>query len=79
MSTAAAKPLPAHPANVLIGGSWQPGSGTEAIEVVNPATAGLGSGFYSDAPFGGYKRSGYGRTGGPEGYAELLQTKAILS
>jgi aldehyde dehydrogenase (NAD+) len=39
MSTAATKPLPAHPANVLIGGSWQPGSGTEAIEVVNPATA----------------------------------------
>jgi acyl-CoA reductase-like NAD-dependent aldehyde dehydrogenase len=33
----------------------------------------------SDAPFGGYKQSGYGRTGGPEGFAELLQTKAILS
>jgi aldehyde dehydrogenase (NAD+) len=39
MSTAATKPLPAHPANVLIGGRWQPGSGTETIDVVNPATA----------------------------------------
>jgi aldehyde dehydrogenase (NAD+) len=33
----------------------------------------------SDAPFGGYKQSGYGRTGGPEGFTEILQTKAILS
>jgi aldehyde dehydrogenase (NAD+) len=28
-------------------------------------------------PFGGYKQSGLGREGGPEGLEEYLETKAI--
>jgi acyl-CoA reductase-like NAD-dependent aldehyde dehydrogenase len=29
-------------------------------------------------PFGGYKQSGYGREGGPEGLDEYLQTKSVI-
>jgi acyl-CoA reductase-like NAD-dependent aldehyde dehydrogenase len=29
-------------------------------------------------PFGGYKQSGYGREGGPEGMDEYLQTKSVI-
>jgi len=29
-------------------------------------------------PFGGYKQSGYGREGGPEGLDEYLQTKSVV-
>lgn len=36
--------------------------------------------FYGpDAPFGGYKQSGYGRQGGLEGFEQYLQTKSVGS
>ncbi|MCK0516773.1 aldehyde dehydrogenase family protein [Williamsia sp. DF01-3] len=37
-----------------------------------------GAMFYGpDAPFGGYKQSGYGRQGGIEGFEQYLQTKSV--
>ena len=48
----------------------------EALEV---GMIGLNQGVVSNAgaPFGGVKQSGYGREGGPEGFAEYLETKYI--
>ena len=48
----------------------------EALEV---GMIGLNQGIVSNAgaPFGGVKQSGYGREGGPEGFAEFLETKYI--
>ncbi|MBP9853677.1 MAG: aldehyde dehydrogenase family protein [Candidatus Omnitrophica bacterium] len=34
-------------------------------------------GFYNQAPFGGYKQSGFGRELGPEGMLEYMQTKHV--
>ena len=38
----------------------------------------MNGGFDFNAPFGGYKRSGNGREWGAQGFAEYLETKAIL-
>jgi len=38
----------------------------------------INGGFDFNAPFGGYKRSGNGREWGKEGFAEYLETKAII-
>ena len=38
----------------------------------------VNGGFDFNAPFGGYKRSGNGREWGVEGFAEYLETKAII-
>lgn len=48
---------------------------------VRTGTFGINGGNYSgpDAPFGGYKASGVGRQGGPEGFASYLETKTIGS
>ena len=36
-----------------------------------------GGAFNPDAPFGGYKQSGYGREYGEQGFAEFLETKSM--
>jgi aldehyde dehydrogenase (NAD+) len=38
----------------------------------------VNGGFDFHAPFGGYKRSGNGREWGEHGFAEYLETKAII-
>jgi aldehyde dehydrogenase (NAD+) len=35
-------------------------------------------GISATSPFGGYKRSGFGREGGREGIEEMLRTKAVI-
>ena len=37
-----------------------------------------GANFTTDAPFGGYKRSGNGRKWGEEGISEFIEIKAVL-
>jgi len=32
-----------------------------------------------ETPFGGYKQSGNGREGGPEGFRDFLETKAVVA
>ena len=46
---------------------------------IRAGTVGVNGGvFYgADAPFGGYKASGYGRQGGLEGFNQYLETKTI--
>lgn len=46
---------------------------------IRAGTVGVNGGvFYgADAPFGGYKASGYGRQGGLEGFEQYLETKTI--
>ena len=48
---------------------------------VRTGTLAINGGNYSgpDAPFGGFKASGVGRQGGPEGFASYLETKTIGS
>ena len=51
------------------------------IESIQTGMMGLNVGVVSNAaaPFGGWKMSGLGREGGPEGIEEYLQTKYTLS
>jgi len=58
------------------------GSEERALAVakqIRAGTVGVNGGvFYgADAPFGGYKASGYGRQGGLEGFNQYLETKTI--
>ena len=58
------------------------GSEERALAVaqqIRAGTVGVNGGvFYgADAPFGGYKASGYGRQGGLEGFDQYLETKTI--
>jgi aldehyde dehydrogenase (NAD+) len=58
------------------------GSEERALAVakqIRAGTVGVNGGvFYgADAPFGGYKASGYGRQGGYEGFNQYLETKTI--
>jgi aldehyde dehydrogenase (NAD+) len=64
----------------LCGAVW--GSPDRAVEVARRIRTGAlavnGGGFYSpNMPFGGYKSSGVGRSGGLEGLEQLLETKAM--
>jgi succinate-semialdehyde dehydrogenase/glutarate-semialdehyde dehydrogenase len=51
------------------------------VERLETGMMGLNVGVVSDAaaPFGGWKLSGLGREGGPEGIHEYLQTKYTLT
>ncbi|PWJ26829.1 succinate semialdehyde dehydrogenase [Branchiibius hedensis] len=55
--------------------------GQRMIEQLQTGMMGLNAGVVSNAaaPFGGWKSSGIGREGGPEGIAEYLQTKYTLT
>jgi succinate-semialdehyde dehydrogenase/glutarate-semialdehyde dehydrogenase len=50
-----------------------------AMEALDVGMVGLNQGMVSNAgaPFGGVKRSGFGREGGPEGIGEYLETKYV--
>ena len=49
------------------------------VEALDVGMVGLNQGIVSNAgaPFGGVKQSGFGREGGPEGFAEYLETKYV--
>lgn len=53
--------------------------GLRAAEAIETGMVGLNRGVVSDpaAPFGGMKRSGLGREGGPDGIEEYLETKYV--
>jgi aldehyde dehydrogenase (NAD+) len=58
------------------------GSDQEALEFakrLRVGTCGVNGGVWSswDAPFGGYKQSGLGRSGGVRGFENMLETKVI--
>jgi succinate-semialdehyde dehydrogenase/glutarate-semialdehyde dehydrogenase len=55
--------------------------GLRLIETLDTGMTGLNTGLVSNAaaPFGGVKASGLGREGGPEGIAEYLETKYVMT
>jgi len=55
--------------------------GLRLIEALDTGMTGLNTGLVSNAaaPFGGVKASGLGREGGPEGIAEYLETKYVMT
>jgi len=64
----------------LSGGVWS-GDADRAMAVARRLRTGQvdvnGGSFNPAAPFGGYKRSGYGRENGPYGFEEFLQVKSL--
>ena len=64
----------------LAGGVWS-ADGERALRVARRIRAGqidVNGGRYNlEAPFGGYKQSGFGREFGEAGLEEFLQTKAL--
>jgi aldehyde dehydrogenase (NAD+) len=64
----------------LSGGVWG-GDKDHAVEVARRIRTGQidvnGGAFNPAAPFGGYKKSGYGREYGRYGFEEFLQTKSM--
>jgi succinate-semialdehyde dehydrogenase/glutarate-semialdehyde dehydrogenase len=55
--------------------------GLRLVESLDTGMTGLNTGLVSNAaaPFGGVKASGLGREGGPEGIAEYLETKYVMT
>ena len=65
-----------------LSGMISSGSEERALSVakqIRAGTVGVNGGIFygADAPFGGYKASGYGRQGGLEGFEQYLETKTI--
>jgi aldehyde dehydrogenase (NAD+) len=64
----------------LSGGVWS-GDKDRATAVARQIRTGQievnGGAFNPNAPFGGYKQSGYGREYGEHGFEEFLETKAM--
>ncbi|MGZ7011764.1 MAG: aldehyde dehydrogenase family protein [Acidimicrobiales bacterium] len=65
-----------------LSGMVSSGSEERAISVarrIRAGTVGVNGGIFygADAPFGGYKASGYGRQNGIEGFEQYLETKTI--
>jgi acyl-CoA reductase-like NAD-dependent aldehyde dehydrogenase len=68
---------------MLIGGELVDAEGDRRLEAVNPYTRGVfatvpNASGAAQAPFGGVRRSGYGRERGREALQEYLRTKNVM-